>query len=541
MASSTASDNVGDVRVTSKAGHEGIIYLPQSQLDEDTREQVRRMLDHPSVQRARVMPDCHPGVGCCVGFTCSLGNCVSPSVIGGDIGCGISALGISDRTARGSTKSLQKLLATIHAVVPMGNGSTGVHQGSPPATWRFLDRVLSRAAADLQAFAAAYDVRYPESQFEWPTLNRDWVLSRLKAWDLPLDHVLRQAGTLGGGNHFIEIGACDSSGDSDEPAALLVVHSGSRSVGRAVYRYWMHRALTPTPTKDSTVESSAIAAALDEPSRNDDEEVDVGQSNFSGGALRGTEAREYCVDMVFAQAFAVFNRLLMLTLIAQAANIPLPRGSATKEQADGAADQDKADEVQQEDEEEEELDEYELMMRRIEAEAAARDAEEDGDGNGESMTPIGSSSAEAGDIADCVPQPEDVINSTHNYIDFQDWVVRKGAIAAHKNQRCLIAQNMRDGLWLCEGLGNADWNFSAPHGTGRVKRRQRAAAPDKRSAEAMLRLFKADMEGIVSQSVTVDTLDERPSVYRNSDVVRNAMEGRAVRVLAHYKPILNCK
>ncbi|MGL5689949.1 MAG: RtcB family protein [Bacteroidales bacterium] len=123
---------------------------------------------------------------------------------------------------------------------------------------------------------------------------------------------------------------------------------------------------------------------------------------------------------------------------------------------------------------------------------------------------------------------------THNYIDFNGFVIRKGAISAKSGDCCLIPLNMRDGILFCEGKGNEDWNMSAPHGAGRIL--SRSAAKSTLSLDE----FKTEMEGIYSSSVNEFTLDEAPMAYKDSEMIKNAILP-TVKVLDIIKPCLNIK
>ncbi|NLW21315.1 MAG: RtcB family protein [Clostridiales bacterium] len=124
--------------------------------------------------------------------------------------------------------------------------------------------------------------------------------------------------------------------------------------------------------------------------------------------------------------------------------------------------------------------------------------------------------------------------TTHNYIDLDSMVLRKGAVSARLGEKLLIPLNMRDGSLLCEGLGNEDWNQSAPHGAGRLM--SRTAAFDSLS----LAEFRAQMKGVYSTSVGQDTLDEAPMAYKPMAHLL-AHLGPTARVLAHLKPLYNFK
>jgi len=134
--------------------------------------------------------------------------------------------------------------------------------------------------------------------------------------------------------------------------------------------------------------------------------------------------------------------------------------------------------------------------------------------------------------------PEDAVfdrfTTTHNYIDTDAMILRKGAVSAKAGEKLLIPINMRDGSLVCEGLGNQDWNYSAPHGAGRVMSRGKAFAT------LQMEDYKKSMEGIYSTSVNWNTLDESPMVYKTMDnIVANI--GPTAKILKTIKPVYNFK
>ena len=130
----------------------------------------------------------------------------------------------------------------------------------------------------------------------------------------------------------------------------------------------------------------------------------------------------------------------------------------------------------------------------------------------------------------------EMIRSTHNYIDFEDHIIRKGAIRAYKGEKMVIPFNMRDGLAICEGKSNEDWNCTAPHGCGRVcsrsKIRRLLNAED----------FKKDMEanGIYTTTANESTLDEAPQAYKPYEEILRLIKP-SVDILYHIKPLINIK
>lgn len=125
-------------------------------------------------------------------------------------------------------------------------------------------------------------------------------------------------------------------------------------------------------------------------------------------------------------------------------------------------------------------------------------------------------------------------STTHNYIDIKHMVLRKGAVSATKGETVLIPINMRDGALICEGLGNLDWNCSAPHGAGRIMSRSEARTSFTLSA------YKKEMRGIFSSTVSIDTLDECPMVYKTLDSILSQIES-TVKVIKRITPIYNFK
>lgn len=130
--------------------------------------------------------------------------------------------------------------------------------------------------------------------------------------------------------------------------------------------------------------------------------------------------------------------------------------------------------------------------------------------------------------------PTEMIETVHNFIDFNDFIIRKGAIRSYKNEKIIIPFNMRDGLLICEGKSNPKWNFSAPHGAGRVMSRTQA----KRSLD--ISRFKKQMKGIYSTSVGKGTLDECPDTYKDASLIEGAIKDTA-QIIARVKPVHNMK
>lgn len=128
----------------------------------------------------------------------------------------------------------------------------------------------------------------------------------------------------------------------------------------------------------------------------------------------------------------------------------------------------------------------------------------------------------------------DSFHTIHNYIDINEMILRKGAIRARKGEKVLIPMNMRDGSIIGIGKGNREWNYSAPHGAGRILSRQQA--------KKMLDIeeYKKSMEGIYSTSISLDTLDEAPQAYKKVEDILDVIK-ETVDIIEVLKPVYNYK
>ncbi len=125
------------------------------------------------------------------------------------------------------------------------------------------------------------------------------------------------------------------------------------------------------------------------------------------------------------------------------------------------------------------------------------------------------------------------INTTHNYINYKDFIIRKGAVAAYKGEKIIIPFNMEDGILVCEGKSNPEWNFSAPHGAGRLF--SRSEAKEKLNLEEAT--ISMQEKGIYS---SVIPLDEAKGAYKPAEVIEKAIEPTA-KVFYKVKPVINLK
>jgi len=128
----------------------------------------------------------------------------------------------------------------------------------------------------------------------------------------------------------------------------------------------------------------------------------------------------------------------------------------------------------------------------------------------------------------------ETVHSIHNYIDFDDLIIRKGAIRSYVGEKMLVPFNMRDGILLCEGKSNSEWNFSSPHGSGRVMSRGEA------NKKISLEKYQESMKGVFSTSINKSTIDESPYCYKSSEMIERLIEPTAT-VIDKIKPIINIK
>ena len=401
-------------------------------LDKPTKQQITATARDPSYadSKIRVMPDTHAGRGCVIGMTMTLHGRVSPSLVGVDIGCGMEVVKLADTVIK-----LPQLDEFIHAHIPSGKR---IHEKST-------------------SFA------------------RDFSLQDLFcASVVDFDRTYRSLGTLGGGNHFIEV-------DQDENGTLyLVIHSGSRSLGASVANHYCDEAYKYHCKKARRAIRTGHRDRLDlETDRFDLSRfgVDAYGANTQGNA-------PYTVTKS--------------TRREGKGKLPVKWETATCE---GKL-----------------YDEYLHDMK-----IAVRFAEENRRWIAEQIcTGMGL-------------HPLERFSCTHNYID-EDHILRKGAISARQGEFVFIPLNMRDGALIGRGLGNPDWNFSAPHGAGRACSRTdaRHAYNVEAYQEAMERA------GVYTTTATKETLDECPMAYKSAERILPYLHD-CVEVQSHLKPIYNYK
>ena len=376
-------------------------------------EQIRRMCDYEFTEgvRIRIMPDVHWGKGCTIGTTMTVRDKVVPNLVGVDIGCGMYT-------------------------VNLGKGEIDFAR-------------FDEAAHFVPSGRDVWEGR--QEKFDLLTLHCYRALKDTK-------RVARSLGTLGGGNHFIEI---DRSADGTN---YLVIHTGSRNPGKQVAEYYQNIAIDLSHGKDELFRArdelirrykeegrrSELQGAIMELYRSF--EAKAAEIPADLAYLYGSYLEDYLHDIEICQAFARKNREVI-------ARILLERTGLTAGEA---------------------------------------------------------------------------FHTIHNYIDTEERILRKGAIAAHAGERVLIPINMRDGSILAVGRGSADWNYSAPHGAGRIMSRK--AAKETLSMDE----FRKTMTNVYTTAVNKSTLDEAPMAYKSlADIIDVIAD--SVDVIEVLKPIYNFK
>ncbi|MDE7165366.1 MAG: RtcB family protein [Clostridiales bacterium] len=356
-------------------------------------------------QPIRIMPDVHTGIGCVIGFTAPIKDKIIPNLVGVDIGCGMLCVSLGKMDI-----DLSELDGIIRKTIPSG-------------------RTVGERSEEAAQLIAQLDCKNRLSKF-------DWLESSL--------------GTLGGGNHFIEV---DEDGNGEK---YLIIHSGSRNLGKQVAEYYQDLAV-------SELNYSDITRVIEElKSQGRDKEISAALKALERNPklpkhlcyLQGESMRHYLHDMAVCTEFANKNR-------------------------------------------------YTMSQRII--------------------------NALFGKSADDFYS----FTTRHNYIG-EDNYIRKGAISAKKGERVLIPLNMRDGCIVGIGKGNPDWNYSAPHGAGRIMSRAKAREQIK------IEDFKNTMLGIYSTTVGAETLDEAPFAYKPSEEIISLVKD-TVKIEKIIKPIYNYK
>ena len=380
-------------------------------VEDEAIEQIRRMCDYEFTEgcQIRIMPDVHSGKGCTIGTTMTIIDKAVPNIVGVDIGCGMYTLNLG----KGEI-DFEKLDEAAH-FVPSG---MNIWEGR-------------QEKFDLQELRCYRSLK-----------NTKWLE--------------RSLGTLGGGNHFIEV---DEAADGTK---YLVIHTGSRNLGKQVAEIYQQLAIDLNKGKETYfAQRDAIIREYKAAGRKAEiqkalEEISWAKREATMPEdlcyLYGTFFEDYMHDVEICQRFARRNR-------EKIAEVLLARTGMTG---------------------------------------------------------------------------TDGFHTIHNYIDTDEMILRKGAIAAHKGEKVLIPINMRDGSVLAIGKGNPEWNYSAPHGAGRLMSRTKA------KENLSLEEYRNVMKGVYTTSVNEATLDEAPMAYKSLEDIIDVIK-ESVDVIEVMKPIYNFK
>ena len=401
-------------------------------LDKQTKQQIAATARDPAYadSKIRVMPDTHAGRGCVIGMTMTLHGRVSPSLVGVDIGCGMEVVKLADESL-----DLPALDDFIHANIPSGK-----HIYAEP---------LPQASA------------FPLEDLHCSSF-------------IDADRIRHSLGTLGGGNHFIEV---DRAPDG---TLYLVIHSGSRSLGAAIANHYRDEAYKYHCKKARRAVRINHQDSLDR----ETDRFDLSRFGFDAYGDEAHTARP-------AMATKTTRR-------DGRSKLPVKWETAVCE---GKL--------------------YEEYLHDMAI--AVRFAEENRCAIAEAICAgVGLTSVER-------------FSCTHNYID-EYRILRKGAISARLGERVVIPLNMRDGALIGCGLGNPDWNFSAPHGAGRACSRTDA----KHAYDVEVYRTLMSEAGVYTTTATKETLDECPMAYKSLDRILPYLP-ECVEVESHVQPIYNFK
>ena len=382
-------------------------------IDESTKGQLTALLDQESLKdcKIRIMPDYHAGAGCVIGTTMTIKDKIIPNLVGVDIGCGVQVFKLKEKRI-----DLPKLDSVIRKYVPSG--------------FNIHDEPITE-------FNEIYDLKVK----------------------INTDRALRSIGTLGGGNHFIEL-------DRDsEDNLYLVIHTGSRHAGLEVCKYYQDLAYEALRNKNGSLKE--LSDQLIEKLKSEGREKEIStelaklKKEFNSTKIdiphelaycEGDNFNDYIHDMKIMQLYAYTNR-------AQIAK---------------------------------------TILKKMKLHVAHE------------------------------------FTTMHNYIDTENMILRKGAVNADDGLELIVPMNMRDGSLICVGKGNPDYNYSAPHGAGRIMCRREARET------ISMRDYKKSMDGIYTTCINKDTIDESAFAYKPMEsIIENIKD--TVNIVDRIIPIYNFK
>lgn len=389
-------------------------------VDNETISQLYLLLNQPFVENStiRIMPDTHAGKGCVIGTTMTIDGAVCPNLVGVDIGCGVRVVKLDNKNI-----DLNQLDDIIHNEIPSG---ANINDN--------VDYAVDFDITNLDCFNKAH-------------------INETRAY--------ASIGTLGGGNHFIEL-------DVDENNNFyLVIHTGSRHLGLEIANFYQDKAyealcdemnggsreelrtnlITRLKSQDRQREIESELAAFDAEYKS---QKLYPQKDLA--YVKDELLASYLHDMKICQQYAAKNR-------------------------------------------------HEISYRIIE---------------------------------NMRLNVVDEFETVHNYIDTDNMILRKGAVSAQKGEKLIIPMNMRDGSLICTGKGNPEWNFSAPHGAGRIMSRAKA------KEQISIQEFEQTMRDIYSTSVSISTIDESPMAYKPMQSIIDVI-GDTVDIIERITPVYNFK
>lgn len=375
-------------------------------VDAETQSQIIQLLNQPfmSENKIRIMPDCHAGAGCVIGTTMTLTDKVIPNLVGVDIGCGMYALELKEANI-----DLNELDNVINNYVPCG---FSIH-----------DHAIAKSNIN--------DIIAP----------------------IDIEKAFKSLGTLGGGNHFIEIDKASNG------KLWLVIHTGSRHLGIEICKYYQNLGYENISQHNIAGQIAKIIIELKHTGKEKEIENAIHKLHEQVPSIpkdlcyvENQIFDNYMHDMKLAQEHASINRETIANTIIN-----------------------------------------KMHLHAIQS-----------------------------------------FQTIHNYIDIDNMILRKGAVSAKANEKLIIPMNMRDGSLICIGKGNPDWNYSAPHGAGRIMSRSQA------KEQISMNEFTDTMKNIYSTSVMESTIDEAPMVYKPmKEIMNNIID--TVDIIDIIKPIYNFK
>jgi RNA-splicing ligase RtcB len=484
---------------------DAIVFLPEEELEDSAYKQIQAMVNHPAFRNpVRVMPDGHKAPNATVGFTMPLTNRVCPNTVGSDINCGMYAVKLSDIDLDLDNEDvLDNIDKEIREVVPMGyrQNKENTYHIKDEFPWEKLNQNWRNFSLKLLD-----DISLGEYHPDIFTYDNAYFKELCRKMDANLNKMIGQAVTLGDGNHFIEL-AKDSNGD-----VWCVIHSGSRRLGHNVANYHQNRA-------EKIRNMDSIRVGLSNLADEYGKYVIPDVNNLSDNDLHTWVHNKSIVDYEeLKDDFLNTDEDYLIDEISDAINgISRKNFVEFEEYLDGVSAEELEDMSSSGDLaylEGEEAIEYYVDMAFAQMYAS------------ESRKGMASRVA---DVLDA--EIVDTIESAHNYIDYEDGIIRKGATPAREGLRAVIPMNMSYGSFIVRGKGNEEANYSAPHGAGRSMSRGQAKnelSPDK---------FKEQMDGIFASSLP---LDEAPDSYKDVEMIRRAMEPM-VEVEDRLKPIMSVK